>query len=543
MAFGHSALVETDPPLGASLETAPETFHLIYDKPIEAQFGTFTLRNDAGETLQTPPVSLANEGRVAVIDLSGELGSGGYRLHWKAVSAGDGHVIQGVVPFAVGDHTPVASGEQLTSSASKPTLGRTLARWLELLAMLVLAGSVVVPLIDGDRDIMVREAPVLWGSLGVLLMAGSIDVAYQTQAIGSASAFDVLTQSYWGQTRLAEYALALGIGGLMLLRNRHQTIAWGARALAGVMLLAHAAGGHNAGMLGTPGLIIDWIHMAAVAMWLGGLVQLAWVWIPDRLNRSPPQRHQLMASVIPRFSQWALVSVLLLVGSGLYAAFGHIPHWGALVSTIYGQLLLAKSGLLVVALGLAAYHRLKQVPRIADRANHDPDDRPEEAQSRLGQFRKTVLAEAVILSGILLLAGGMTLISPPHASAQGPVGQPATFAHEQDGHRIHLTVHPTGSSAERRLEVAVRDADTGEPIDDVLRVWLRFEYLDRDLGDVQQKPVAESIDAGRYVVDGPYLNLEGDWTVTAIVRIEGRIEDVEAEYNLTIEDEGQVSSR
>ena len=546
-AFGHSTLVETEPPLGASLSESPEAFRLIYDKPIEAEFGTFTLRNDAGVTLQTPSVALTNEGRVAVLDPRGELDAGVYRLHWKAVSAGDGHVIEGIVPFAIGAQTTVAT-EPTATPSNNPPLGRVGVRWLQLLALLLTAGSVMFPLIDGTRDGSRRSSPVLWGSLGLLLVAGSADLAYQTQSIGTASALDVVTQSSWGQAQLIESVLALAIGGLALVGHRlphpHSAIDWGGRGLAGLMLLAHAWVGHNASQLGTTGLVVDWLHLSAGAVWLGGLVHLAWIWIPERLNRnrSDHERLQLAQTVVPRFSAWALISVGLLIGSGVYAALGQVPTWGALVSTPYGQLLLAKIGLLLPVLGLAGYHRMRVVPSLLDSDDSSALGTSDGASARLRRFRRTLATEAAIVVAVLILAGGLTLISPPPASASGPTLQPASFTQATDGHRVRLTVHPPDGSAKRRLEVEVRDADTGEPIDDVLRVWLRLEYLDEDLGDVQQKPVAEPIEAGRYVVDGPYLNLMGKWTVTVIVRVEGRIDDLEAEFKLFIGDEGKVSS-
>lgn len=540
-ALGHSTLIETEPPLGASLAETPETFRLIFDKPIEAELGTFTLRTDDGKTLRDLSVSLAEEGRIAVVDLGGSLEPGSYRLAWKAVSAGDGHVIEGIVPFAIGVAT-TGPTQQTTTPSNDPPLGRVVARWLELWALLLLVGSLVFPLIEEERDGATRGSPVLWGSLGVLLIAGGADVAYQTGTIGAASAFDVLTQSAWGQSRLAEYALALGIGGLALVGRRRWAIDWGARGLAGLMLLAHAWVGHNASQLGTPGLVVDWLHLSAGAVWLGGLVHLAWIWIPGRSKRSDREHLGLMRTVVPRFSAWALPSVLLLIGSGVYAAFGQVSTWGALVSTPYGQLLLVKSGLLLPVLGLAGYHRWRVVPSLLaqndDRRQRDAIP----ARATLARFRRTLMTEAAIVVGILIFAGGLTLVSPPHAAASGPRLEPASFTQETDDYRVRLTVHPPDAADERRFDVTIRDAETGEPVDGVLRVWLRFDYLDADLGDVQQEPVAELTDGGGYTVAGPYLNLTGDWTVTVIVRIEGRIDDVEAEFHVTIRDEGKVSS-
>lgn len=98
------------------------------------------------------------------------------------------------------------------------------------------------------------------------------------------------------------------------------------------------------------GSVIGMAHLAAVATWLGGLTVLLAGLLPRR-------RAGELAEVIPRFSQWALGAVVVIVGSGALLAWRLVGSWQALTNTSYGELLLVKIGLL--ALVLAAAQRSK----------------------------------------------------------------------------------------------------------------------------------------------------------------------------------------
>ena len=87
-------------------------------------------------------------------------------------------------------------------------------------------------------------------------------------------------------------------------------------------------------------LALDWIHLAAGSVWLGGLIGLLVLGfaLPAGLRRAG------LAVVVPRFSNVALVSVLLLLGSGIWASFEHLPTLASLWQTSYGKTVILKVG-------------------------------------------------------------------------------------------------------------------------------------------------------------------------------------------------------
>ena len=81
------------------------------------------------------------------------------------------------------------------------------------------------------------------------------------------------------------------------------------------------------------------IHIVAMSAWIGGLIALVLY-----LLRSSPDS----GVVIRRFSALALISVILLVESGLLNASMRLDGPAALVTSFYGAILLAKIAILIV---------------------------------------------------------------------------------------------------------------------------------------------------------------------------------------------------
>ena len=91
---------------------------------------------------------------------------------------------------------------------------------------------------------------------------------------------------------------------------------------------------------------------------------------------------------VPRFSNVAFVSVLVLIASGTGATIIHMPTVAALWQTSYGKTILVKIGLLLAAMVLAAFNLLRTKPQL-DAARERPELGPPAAKMlrRLGHRR------------------------------------------------------------------------------------------------------------------------------------------------------------
>src|SRR5207237_2121923 len=180
------------------------------------------------------------------------------------------------------------------------------------------------------------------------------------------------------------------------------------RSIAAVVALAGALGAAAACLLvpGTVGhagqtaprglsLAFDWFHLVAGAVWVGGLIGLV------VLGAGLPAARRVAALVVcvPRFSNTAFVSVLVLIGAGTGSAVQHLPTLASFWQTSYGKALLVKVALLGAALLLAAVNLLRTVPRFKASGS-----RPQLGAPAASLLRRLAAGEVLLVSGAVLAA-------------------------------------------------------------------------------------------------------------------------------------------
>ncbi|HVE46262.1 MAG TPA: copper resistance protein CopC [Acidimicrobiales bacterium] len=143
-------------------------------------------------------------------------------------------------------------------------------------------------------------------------------------------------------------------GGLPLVVS-HRPAGWpvlAAAALLGAALLATPglAGHAGAGSLVPLAMAADVAHLGAVSVWLGGLVVLAAVLLPQGDAGT-------MRKVVPRFSRVAFVAVVVILATGTLQGWRQVGSLDALTTTTFGRLLLVKVALFAGMVGLATASR------------------------------------------------------------------------------------------------------------------------------------------------------------------------------------------
>lgn len=138
------------------------------------------------------------------------------------------------------------------------------------------------------------------------------------------------------------------------------------------------------------------VHLLIVAFWIGslGCLYLASVWEPSEVS----------ARVTARFSAVAtwLIPGILLAGIGMAALL--VPGMKVFTQP-YGELLLVKTALFAVLMGLAALNKWKLAPRLRG-------GEPRSVES----FRRSVVAEYVLVCSVLTVTAVMTMFYSPEAA-------------------------------------------------------------------------------------------------------------------------------
>ena len=381
-AWAHAELVSSVPGYGVRLATAPLEVRLEFSGAVDLTGARVTLqRRGFGRGAALHPSLAAPDRRVVSVPLPPHLPDGAYTMVWFFLG-NDGHLMGGEVPFSVGE----AVGPSLAPTGATPTraivppdaaesAAPALDRPLITIAVATpqavvrVLGYVCLALLIGGGFFLARvwvegiaerrALRLVWWALLGSAVATLLTFGLTAAGLRGVSALDALDPPVVGAalgTRfsrvMAARAAFLGLGFLalaMLTLGRERAARsrpWQglAVAAAGGMLGTHALLGH-ASNEGLAARLAVFVHLAGVAVWLGGLLVLAVVVLPGR-------RAEEVRTVVSRYSRVAFTAVSAMVVAGTAMVLRVAPKITELPQSGYGRMLLLKLGfvgLLLVA--------------------------------------------------------------------------------------------------------------------------------------------------------------------------------------------------
>jgi len=175
------------------------------------------------------------------------------------------------------------------------------------------------------------------------------------------------------------------------------------------------------------------VHLASVGVWVGGLGALVLLAGIGWRTIVAEQRSGLLRQLVPRFSRLALVAVSVVVITGVVNSIVDLAHVSDLWNTTYGRVILAKIGVLVVALALAARHLWVTPRRLDD---------PAEAAGETRLFARTSRVELVVLAVAVALASALVSLVPGKTLALAANG-PVNLQRQAGSYTVQLFVDQT----------------------------------------------------------------------------------------------------
>jgi copper transport protein len=527
-AWAHAALLKTSPSASVTVNTPPKQVALTYSEAVEPRFAIVSVTDAAGKQ-QTAgkPVRSTTDPDELDVPLQ-HLRQGWYLVFWRVISE-DGHPVRGAFTFAVGPNPGPAPAFVIPSlSETAVTPGLIALRWLVFMSALAAIGLLVLrtmiarPLL-AERPRMLAVA--FWIAIAVALVATPLYVLAATAQFSLRSVWDIgslvplMRQSAFGrgylrfELLLALFAVAGGIAlwldrGRSRLRSIAELLALtGAGLAAAAVVLLPGVAGHAAQTSPRAlAVTVDWLHLAAAAVWVGGLIGLLVLW------RSVPAVRRTAALVIcvPRFSNVAFVSVTLLLGSGVTASVLHLPTLDTLWSTSYGRAILVKAGLLGAALVLAAVNLLRTRPALL---------RPEPPPSVAVLLRRLVTGETLIVTAAVATAAVLSSLPPPPKALAGIAAPsahtgpgPVAVNLARNGYSFRVRISPNRAAVPNDFSVEV--TRNGQPVHGA-DVTLRFDMLDMEMQSLEYR--LPEVKPGVYERSEPTLVMVGRWGLTLTV--------------------------
>jgi copper transport protein len=532
-ASAHAYLVKTVPAASVVLNAPPPNVQLTYDEAVEPRFAIISVTNTAGHQVTTAAVTRSpSNPDTLVVPLRPHLPPGWYLIYWRAISV-DGHPVQGAFTYAVGPNPGPAPQFRVPSIAGSATsLNLLIARWVMFLAVMISIGLlafrliVARPLLRHHPDASLRSvsrAFIIASVVGLVAIPVYLDFATAIDSLRSV--FDVgalvplFRATAFGRGYVDMeicFALFCVAGWVSLWVDRSdraersvvETISLtGALLGAAAVLLIPGTSGHAA-QTSPRGISVslDWLHLVTGSLWLGGLVGLL------VLGAALPRTLRVagLATVVPRFSDLAFVSVFLLLGTGTWATINHLPTLNSLWLTGYGVAILVKIGLLLTAMALAAVNLRRSKPRlVAARA------RPELGDAAATLLRRMISGETLLVVGAVFAAAVLSSLAPPppafalQNSALASVGPGQVIKTvTRDGYQLQVSVAP--NRAARPDSFSLRITKGGQPVRGA-DVTLTFNQTEMSMPQ-QEYQLAET-QPGVYTRSAPALVMVGKWAL------------------------------
>jgi copper transport protein len=528
-ASAHAYLVHTVPAASVQLSSAPNTVQLTFDEAVEPRFAIISVTDVHGRQLATGHPARAPTNPDTLVVPVKHAPEGWYLVYWRAISV-DGHPVQGAFTYAVGPNSGPAPQFVIPHIAQTATSTPLLvARWVSFLTVMtaiglfVLRTLIVRPLIGRVPGTSLRNVSIAFFIAGVL---GAIAVPIyleESVAIDSLRSFFQIGAlvPLWRTTAFGRgwfdlwicFLLFVGAGAVAIFTDRaeldRRTIAGllsliGALAAAAAVLILPGASGH-AGQTSPRGLslTLDWLHLVSGSVWIGGLIGLLVLWW------SVPSARRVAALVVgvPRFSNVAFVSVLVLLASGVWASILKLPVLDALWLTSYGKVILIKAGILLATLPLAAGNLLRNKPNLS---------LPERSEKAARGLRAFVAGEAVLVAGAIFAAALLSSLAPPppafarenSAVAHVGPGVVSTTVHE-NGYSVTMLVTPNKATAENAFTLKL--TKSGKPVTGAT-VVVQFNQLDMVMPETEYGLAETS--PGVYTRKAAPLVMVGHWGLT-----------------------------
>ncbi len=502
----HAGLETSIPAPSSVLATSPPSIVLVFDEPVEAGATSILLYDVATGEVAIGPATSGADTSVVTANVP-QLADGLYAVVWRTISL-DGHVVDGAFSFQVGTAAVGEGGRDLDALldevragvAAPPAVGRAadVSRLLAFVGVVLLLGAGAFALAAPPALAQLRATAVLVLGGWVLLAVSSLASFLLLGATAVAGGLgDALTPDAWeraaelrtGRILLLRLALVLGAGALLAIRGRRASAWWRTAAVVlGVAIVASfPAAGHPSARDGAAlWVFLDGMHLAAVAVWLGGLA-LFTLGGRDWLGAAEAE------PLVRRFSRAATWLVPVIVATGALQVLGLAGTGGldSLTDTAWGRNLLVKLSIVAVLLALAGVSRwLLQV-------------------SGAASLRRTVAAEAVL--GLAVLAVTANLVTLPPR----PVPEARVFntTVTQAGVLADITVTPGRVGANEVHVLLTPPGGSLRPIEDVTaRVSLPARQ-------VPNTPVELRPDGPNHATGELTLPFSGDWTLELVVEV------------------------
>jgi copper transport protein len=395
IASAHAILLRSDPAKDSVLSIPPRGVRMWFSEDLNPAFTTAVVINGANERFDNHDAHISpNDTKEMDLTLKPNLPPAAYIVVYRTQSAVDGHILRGSFIFSVArsDGTVPAlgpgtnpgqnllGGSSTTGSSTGQLNGPTL--FSLIMITLVELGAVfwvgaqlwVNFVLSISAEQHAEERPInervqqrferrfslptllilLLANIGVLvgqalnITGGDWVGAFSPQLLAGLATGGRFG-TYWLLRELV-ILVAIVLSLYMLRRKQRPQLVNRLLPLTNlflglVLFIAITMSGHAAATSSNVlvySIIFDWFHLLAAALWVGGMMYIATIYLPVLGKLSLVERTRSLLTVIPYFSPLAVAGVLIMAVTGPFNATFRLSSWDQFLTTAYGRTLVIK---------------------------------------------------------------------------------------------------------------------------------------------------------------------------------------------------------
>ncbi|MEX2462354.1 MAG: copper resistance protein CopC [Paenibacillaceae bacterium] len=507
--YAHSSLIAESPTPSSVIATSPAKVELTFNERLEKELFYIKVFNSTGKSVTNNKTVMSTEQKQLELALP-LLIDGIYTVSYKILSA-DGHPVGGSYVFTIGHLADAANNTDKPAlqisdglSPNMPLVQYLIfsSRFLFFVSLLGLCGWIFWSnLFHPEQGIIQFNRKGALILQRIFLISLLLMIYAQLQELLSVWEFQnllsLLFKTSVGYSWVFSMVLAIS-GFFILFRSKLLDMLW-----ITLILAAKVANGHAMSIAGNSDVaILDWVHLFAASIWVGGLIYFLTHW-----RNFPTYSLELLA----QFSKFAFFSMLLLTVSGTFYSLGIVHKISYLFYTQWGILLLIKVSLVLLVFGIGAalrYYMKKNQER---------------------SIKTLIRLDLTSMTLIMLIVGVFTYLNPL------PVNTPLYW--HQMGETIHMTTQITPKiPGKNTFSVQIwMPENIGKP--KRVELWVTYKN-DSTVAPIEVpiKNVAEEVDEAdyggfrpyTYTVEGPYLPFPGKWALQLTIVDKN---DVETQYD------------
>lgn len=564
--YAHAFVTKSDPGASQSLSTPPSKVDVYFSDLVDIRYSEVKVLDSDGKQIQENDQHYINGDQLSLsVSLPPNLPNGIYTISTKVLDQTDGHVTEDAFAFGVGQDVPKSITNSLASNNyQEVSIPEAIARFPSLLGQVIVAGIASSSLwlwgpisrIPRFKDsisqtrIKIDAAMAKMAVIGsiIILASGFAMIIVQSFSI-NAGILDAISTKFgnmWVLRMIIASALLVLSFAMYQKTKRIPVIIPRAYTafllgLSFSVLLTTSLISHGSATGQIIPLLLDFCHNVFASLWIGGIIYLAFVVMPQ-IKQITDSRLSLstMSLLIPRFSVLVVAVLGAVVITGPFLLYVLENNLALTLASFYGKVLIVKLSLAAAMIAFGGYHQVFVSNKVyAIISKESLKNSTTDVKPILSRFNTSIKIEAVI--GIALIASVAVLVDSglPSSEFQNQLQslQNKVFALTtngnsniqglsqtgfiENGSRIILSMSPftTGSN-----DFSISFLDSNKHPIDMKSAQIKLTQTDIGIGPITID--TNKTDTGTFTTNTDF-GFPGHWTV----RVEG-VQNKENSLNL-----------